>query len=175
MDHDPYDLERFVIEQNNDGIYEVAVKELRAGRKRSHWMWFVFPQMHREGLKPYAKRFAIRSREEAIAYLEHDVLGPRLRRCARLVARSGAVSARVLMGSSVDESKLKSSMTLFAEVSDEDDDFVAVLRKYFPAGRDQETLKKLKPSSPIGVAESQASPVEKRRRLRWPRRRRTAE
>lgn len=169
MNDDPFDLERFVIEQNKDGIYEVAIKELRAGQKRSDWMWFVFPQLHREGLNSYSERFAIRSREEAIAYLEHDVLGPRLRRCTRLVARSGAVSARVLMGSSVDESKLKSSMTLFAEVSDEDDDFVAVLRKYFPAGRDQETLKKLKPTSPTPQASSQT----KHRRRRWPRRRRT--
>ncbi|AEV71509.1 hypothetical protein MycrhN_0879 [Mycolicibacterium rhodesiae NBB3] len=169
MDDDPYDLERFVIEQDRDGNFERAVNELRAGRKRSDWIWFVFPQLHRDDLKPYSARFAIRSREEAIAYLEHDVLGPRLRRCTRLVARSGAVSARVLMGSSVDESKLKSSMTLFAEVSGEDDDFVAVLREYFPGGRDQETLKKLKPTSP----RLQESSQTKHRRRRWPRRRRT--
>src|SRR5690242_6526954 len=124
MDDDPYNLERFVIEQNKDGNFERAVKELRADHKSSDWIWFVFPQLHRDDLKPYSARFAIRSRDEAIAYLEHDVLGPRLRRCARLVARSGTRTASMLMGSSVDESKLKSSMTLFAAVSDDDEDFV---------------------------------------------------
>lgn len=133
MDDDPFDLERFVFEQNRDGNFERAVKELRAGRKDSDWIWFVFPQLRREDLKPYSARFAIRSREEAIAYPEHEVLGPRLRRCAQLVARPRVVSARALMGSSVDEAKLKSSMTLFAVVSDDDDDFAAVFARALPS------------------------------------------
>ncbi len=137
-------------------------------------MWYVFPQLHREGLTSYSEGFAIRSREEAIAYLQHDVLGPRLRRCARLVPRSGAVDARKLMGSIDDKEKLRSSMTLFAEVTDDDDDFVAVLREYFPAGRDQETLRKLKAGSREQKAKPQHSTPPKRRRLRWLRRRHTS-
>ena len=109
---DPFDLQRFVDAQ--EAVYEDVVAELRAGRKRSHWMWFVFPQLRELGRSATAIHFGIRSRDEAVAYLEHDVLGPRLRRCARLAAGSGAVTAQSLMGS-VDALKLRSSMTLFAE------------------------------------------------------------
>jgi uncharacterized protein (DUF1810 family) len=134
---DPYDLQRFVEAQ--DAVYEDVVAELRAGLKRSHWMWFVFPQLRELGRSATAIHFGIRSRDEAIAYLEHDVLGPRLRRCAQLAAGSGAVTAQALMGS-VDALKLRSSMTLFAEVTDDSREFVAVLEKFYDGEPDPLTV-----------------------------------
>ncbi|MCW2516261.1 MAG: hypothetical protein JWR11_5303 [Mycobacterium sp.] len=139
---DPYDLARFVEAQDRGGTYETAARELRSGRKQSHWMWFVFPQIHGLGHSALAVEYAIGSRDEAVAYLAHDVLGPRLHRCARLVVASGAVSAKALMGSP-DDLKLKSSMTLFAEVADDDGDFAAVLEQYYGGERDQATIGKL--------------------------------
>jgi len=135
-----YDLQRFVDAQ--DGVYEDAVAELRAGRKRSHWMWFVFPQLRELGRSATAVHFGIGSRDEAVAYLAHDVLGPRLRQCALLAAGSGAVSAQALMGS-VDALKLRSSMTLFAAVTDEDGEFVAVLEKFYDGVPDPLTVELL--------------------------------
>lgn len=155
---DAFDLERFVVAQDLPGTlddYEAATKELRTGRKVSHWMWFVFPQLRELGFTAYAKRYGIGSRDEATAYLAHEVLGPRLRRCARLVVGSGAVSANRLMGGHPDDQKLKSSMTLFAEVADDDGDFVAVLDKYFRGERDRETLKLLAPR-PTSAAEPES-------------------
>jgi uncharacterized protein (DUF1810 family) len=140
---DPHDLARFIDAQNRDGAYDAAVQELRAGRKTSHWVWFVFPQMRGLGSSSLADRYGIGSRDEAAAYLAHDVLGPRLRRCAQLVAKSGAVTAQALMGS-VDALKLRSSMTLFAEVADDDRDFAAVLERYYDGERDSRTLELLK-------------------------------
>jgi uncharacterized protein (DUF1810 family) len=137
---DPFDLQRFVDAQ--EAVYEDVVSELRAGRKQSHWMWFVFPQLSELGRSATAIHFGIRSRDEAVAYLEHDVLGPRLRRCAQLVAESGAVTAQALMGS-VDALKLRSSMTLFAEVTDDDGEFVAVLEKYYDGEPDPLTVELL--------------------------------
>ena len=134
---DPYDLQRFVDAQ--EAVYEDVVAELRAGRKRSHWMWFVFPQLRELGRSATAIHFGIQSRDEAIAYLEHDVLGPRLRRCAQLAAGSGAVTAQALMGS-VDALKLRSSMTLFAEVTDDSREFVAVLEKFYDGEPDPLTV-----------------------------------
>jgi uncharacterized protein (DUF1810 family) len=139
---DPFDLERFVIAQDRDGTYDAAVRELRAGRKTSHWMWFVFPQIRGLGRTSMAHTYGIGSREEAVAYLAHDVLGPRLRRCAQLVCTSGAVTSEALLGHT-DALKLGSSMTLFAEVTDDDADFVSVLRKYYAGKRDPETLTRL--------------------------------
>jgi uncharacterized protein (DUF1810 family) len=136
---DSRDLGRFLTAQDEGDLYETAVRELSAGRKVSHWMWFVFPQMRGLGRTDRAQFYGIASREEAVAYLAHDVLGPRLRRCARLVARSGAVTAQALMGHT-DALKLRSSMTLFAEVSGDDEDFVAVLEKYYGGERDGATL-----------------------------------
>jgi uncharacterized protein (DUF1810 family) len=173
---DPYNLERFVVAQDCAGTrdnYEAAIRELRAGRKTSHWMWWVFPQLRGLGNTDTADRYGIGSRQEAEAYLEHEVLGPRLHRCAQLVARSGAVSAKALLGS-VDVLKLKSSMTLFAEVADDDSDFVAVLRRYYPEGRDQETLKRLKPASTATTALLQSPSMSRARRRFWPSRRRTS-
>jgi uncharacterized protein (DUF1810 family) len=140
---DPHDLARFVEAQDRSGTYESAVRELRAGRKTSHWMWFVFPQMRGLGSTQMATRYGIGSREEAAAYLAHDVLGPRLHRCALLVTGSGAVTAEALMGHT-DALKLRSSMTLFAEVADDATDFVAVLEKYYGGERDPLTLEKLR-------------------------------
>jgi uncharacterized protein (DUF1810 family) len=140
---DPYDLQRFVDAQA--GVYEDAEAELRAGRKRSHWMWFVFPQLRELGRSATAVHFGIGSRAEAVAYLTHDVLGPRLRHCARLAAGSGAASAEALMGP-VDALKLRSSMTLFAAVTDEDSEFVAVLEKFYDGVPDPLTVELLSSS-----------------------------
>jgi uncharacterized protein (DUF1810 family) len=139
---DSFDLDRFVTAQDHDGTYDRAVSELRAGRKTSHWVWFVFPQIQGLGSSATAEKYGIASREEAAAYLAHDVLGPRLRRCAQLVSASGAATADALMGS-VDAKKLRSSMTLFAEVADDDGDFTAVLDRFYDGERDPETLKRL--------------------------------
>jgi uncharacterized protein (DUF1810 family) len=133
---DPHHLERFVEAQAP--VFDTVLDELRSGRKRSHWMWFVFPQLRGLGRTPTADYYGIASRAEASAYLEHDVLGPRLRQCARLVAQSGAVSAEALMGQ-VDALKLWSSTTLFAEVAEDDRDFVAVLEKFYGGERDAKT------------------------------------
>ena len=142
---DSHDLERFVTAQDRDDTFEAVVRELRAGRKASHWMWFVFPQMRGLGRTATAEHYGIASRDEAIAYLAHDVLGPRLRRCARLVVSSGAVTAEALLGST-DALKLRSSMTMFAEVADDPADFVAVLAKYHDGARDPRTLALLGPA-----------------------------
>ncbi len=137
---DPYDLARFVEAQ--DPVYADVVDELRAGRKRSHWMWFVFPQLRDLGRSPAAMHYGIGSRDEALAYLAHDVLGPRLRECARLVAAVEGSSAERVMGH-VDALKLRSSMTLFAAVADDDRDFVAVLERFYDGERDPLTLELL--------------------------------
>ena len=110
--NDPFDLQRFVDAQ--DRIYDTVVDELTAARKRSHWMWFIFPQLRGLGSSPTAVRFAISSVDEARAYLAHELLGPRLRECARLVARIDGRSAEEIFGWP-DDMKLRSSMTLFAQ------------------------------------------------------------
>src|SRR5687767_9548059 len=107
---DPFDLQRFADAQAS--IYDTALAELEAGRKRSHWMWFVFPQAAGLGHSPTAQFYAIRSLDEARAYLAHPVLGPRLVRCAEAVATSSAPSLEALLGP-VDALKFVSSMTLF--------------------------------------------------------------
>lgn len=140
---DPYDLHRFVEAQDRGGSFDAAVRELGAGRKTSHWMWFVFPQLRGLGSSPMADRYGIGSRDEAVAYLAHDVLGPRLHRCARLVTASGTATADALMGH-VDALKLRSSMTLFADAAADDADFVAVLDAYYGGEPDPRTLQLLK-------------------------------
>jgi uncharacterized protein (DUF1810 family) len=138
---DPYDLQRFVDAQEH--IYGAVTAELAAGRKRSHWMWFVFPQLRGLGSSPTAVRFGISSADEARAYLAHELLGSRLRECARLVARIDGRSARDVFGSP-DDMKLRSSMTLFARVSDDDNaDFVTVLDKFYGGEEDPATLARL--------------------------------
>ena len=137
---DPYDLRRFVDAQ--DGIYEAAVRELRAGRKTSHWMWFVFPQIAGLGRSAVAQRYAIGSVAEAEAYLAHPVLGPRLLECAAIVTSLDGTSARAIFGD-VDALKLRSSMTLFKRAAPDQPVFAAVLERYFDGDEDQATLERL--------------------------------
>jgi uncharacterized protein (DUF1810 family) len=137
---DPYDLQRFIDAQER--VYDDVVAELRSGRKSSHWMWFVFPQLRGLGSSPTAVRFGIASIDEARAYLGHDLLGRRLRECARLVAAIDGRSARQIFGSP-DDMKLRSSMTLFSRAADDNDDFVAVLDKFYGGEEDSATLARL--------------------------------
>jgi uncharacterized protein (DUF1810 family) len=138
---DPYRLERFVAAQD-DGSYRDAVAELRAGRKTSHWMWFIFPQVAGLGRSAVAQHFAISSVGEAQAYLRHLVLGPRLRECAQILAGLDGKSADQILGS-VDAMKLRSSMTLFMTAAPDEPVFREVLDKYFGGAADQLTLDRL--------------------------------
>ncbi len=123
-------------------VYGHVVDELQHGRKRSHWMWFVFPQLRGLGGSPMAARYGISSLEEARAYLRHDVLGPRLHECARLVNQVEGRAIGAIFGSP-DDLKLCSSMTLFARATDDNQDFVALLDKYYGGREDQLTLARL--------------------------------
>jgi uncharacterized protein (DUF1810 family) len=133
---DPFDLQRFVDAQAP--VYRRVVAELRHGRKQSHWMWFIFPQLAGLGHSPMARRFAISSREEAVAYLGHDVLGPRLRECTALVNAVEGRTIREILGSP-DDVKFCSSMTLFGAVSS-DPVFAAAIAKFFGGRPDRRTL-----------------------------------
>ena len=138
---DPYNLERFVIAQDAGGppgTYERALDELRAGFKSSHWMWFVFPQIAGLGHSPTARRYAISSLAEAAAYLEHPVLGPRLRESARILASLKGRSADQIFGG-IDAMKLRSSMTLFHRAAPEEPLFGQVLTRYFDGIPDHTT------------------------------------
>jgi uncharacterized protein (DUF1810 family) len=136
-----HDLERFVTAQDSGGTYEAAVGELRSGRKRGHWMWFVFPQIAGLGFSSTAQHYAISGLDEARAYLAHPVLGPRLVEAARaLLGLPGADPVAVL--GSVDALKLRSSMTLFAQASDEPV-FRQVLDKFYDGSEDDATLTRL--------------------------------
>src|ERR1700734_720471 len=138
---DQYELKRFVDEQ--DGVYEQACAELRAGRKQSHWMWFVFPQIRGLGSSPMAMRYAISGRDEARAYLDHPVLGPRLQECAGLVVAVEGRTIEEIFGYP-DDLKFHSSMTLFSEVEGPDERmFHEALRKYFDGKPDSTTLDRL--------------------------------
>lgn len=140
---DPYDLDRFVEAQAAD--YARAVSELRAGRKQSHWMWYVFPQIDGLGHSPMSRRYSIKSAAEAKAYLDHLVLGARLRECFAVVCGVAGRSAREIFGSP-DDLKLRSCATLFGSVSDEPI-FEQVLEKYFDGKPDEETLRLLRPGN----------------------------
>ena len=133
-----FGLDRFVAAQDQHGTYEAAVAELRAGRKRSHWMWFVFPQIAGLGQSPISRRYAISSLAEAQAYLAHEVLGPRLVECARIVGDLNAPSAEDIFGG-IDAMKLRSSMTLFARADPTNPVFGQVLEAYFGGEADQAT------------------------------------
>jgi uncharacterized protein (DUF1810 family) len=133
------DLDRFVEAQ--DGAYDDALAELTAGRKRTHWIWFIFPQIAGLGSSPTAQLYAIRSLDEARAYLAHPVLGPRLRECAQALLAVEGRSARDILGYP-DDLKLRSSMTLFARAADDPELFQAVLDRYYD-GPDPRTLKLL--------------------------------
>jgi uncharacterized protein (DUF1810 family) len=137
---DPFDLKRFVDAQAP--VYRNVVEELRAGRKRSHWMWFVFPQLRGLGSSPVAVRYGIASLEEARAYLGHELLGPRLHECTRLVNEVRGRSVAEIFGWP-DDLKLCSSMTLFARATEDNEDFVALLDKYYDGQADQLTLARL--------------------------------
>ena len=139
-DGDPHLLERFVSAQSR--IYPQVVSELRSGIKTSHWMWFIFPQIRGLGRSPFSIQYAISSCEEAAAYLQHPVLGPRLKECTRLVLDVGGRSAEEIFGSP-DDMKFRSSMTLFARVSPDDDIFARALQQYFAGAPDQLTLDRL--------------------------------
>ena len=138
--NDPYNLRRFVEAQ--EGVYEEVVSELRAGEKRSHWMWFIFPQVEGLGRSPTARMYAISSRAEAEAYLEHPVLGRRLRECTRLVNLVEGASAEEIFGH-VDSRKFRSSMTLFAHAAADNQLFWDALNKYFNGDFDTQTLYRL--------------------------------
>ena len=136
--NDPYDLERFVAAQNAGGIYDRAVAELRRGRKQSHWMWFVFPQIAGLGHSPTSRHFAISSLAEARAYLAHPVLGPRLTECTRILQQAAEHDAARVFGG-LDAQKLRSSMTLFTRAAPVGASFAAVLDAYFGGEPDPAT------------------------------------
>jgi uncharacterized protein (DUF1810 family) len=140
MADDPYNLDRFVFAQ--DLVYTQVRDEIGRGRKASHWMWFVFPQIAGLGFSERSQRYAISGLDEARAYLAHPTLGQRLRECVRLVLAAEGRSAHKIFGSP-DDSKLHSSLTLFAEVSD-DAIFSLALQKYFGGEFDRATMERLR-------------------------------
>jgi uncharacterized protein (DUF1810 family) len=133
---DPFNLERFVEAQAP--VYEQVRREMEAGRKQSHWMWFIFPQIAGLGQSPMSIRFAIASLDEAKAYLAHPALGARLRECARLALNVEGKTARDIFGS-IDEMKFHSSMTLFARAASDEDVFQRCIDKYFGGSPDRAT------------------------------------
>jgi uncharacterized protein (DUF1810 family) len=137
---DPYHLQRFIEAQNP--VYPQVCAELRSGQKQSHWMWFIFPQLRGLGHSQMAIKFGIASREEAEAYLQHPLLGPRLTECTRLVTEVEGRSIHEILGSP-DDLKFRSSMTLFASVTSDNDIFTAALQKYFGGEFDRLTLETL--------------------------------
>jgi uncharacterized protein (DUF1810 family) len=134
---DPFDLQRFVSAQ--EGTYDRALNELRSGRKRTHWMWYIFPQIDGLGYSAMSKRYAIKSSAEARQYLDHPLLGQRLMACAEAVLAVQGRSASDIFGSP-DDMKLKSSMTLFAAVTPPGSLFAQVLERYFQGQHDTRTL-----------------------------------
>jgi uncharacterized protein (DUF1810 family) len=141
-----HDLERFV--QAQDAVIDQVRSELRQGRKRTHWMWFVFPQIEGLGSSPTARFYAISSLAEAEAYLAHPVLGPRLLECTRLVTQVAGQSIEEIMGYP-DDLKLRSSLTLFAHATADNEVFLAALRKYFGGEFDPRTLERLNEEPPL--------------------------
>jgi uncharacterized protein (DUF1810 family) len=139
---DPFDLERFVTAQDERGVYAAALAELRRGRKTSHWMWFVFPQIRGLGLSAMSRKYAIASVAEAAAYLRHPVLGPRLIECTEVVAQTRGRTAEEIFGG-IDAQKLHSSMTLFLHAAPDEPVFRAVLDRYFEGTTDLATDERL--------------------------------
>jgi uncharacterized protein (DUF1810 family) len=137
---DPHNLQRFVEAQ--EPIYGQVLAELRAGRKRSHWIWFIFPQIAGLGHSSTAQDYAIRSLREAGAYLQHPVLGPRLRECTQLVNQIEGSSIHTIFGSP-DDMKFRSSMTLFAKATTDNEPFATALQKYFDGKPDALTLERI--------------------------------
>ena len=136
------DLERFTSAQDGGGTWDAALAELRRGRKTTHWMWFVLPQLAGLGSSPMAQRYAIASLVEARAYLAHPVLGPRLVEAATAAAEAPAASADALMGG-IDALKLRSSMTLFARAAEDEDPFRRVLARWYGGEEDPATSRLL--------------------------------
>jgi uncharacterized protein (DUF1810 family) len=137
---DPYDLQRFLDVQ--EGVYTRVRSELREGQKRSHWMWYVFPQVRGLGHSSMARRYAISSLDEAKAYLSHPILGTRLRECTRITTSLVGRSIDEIFGSP-DDLKFRSSMTLFAKAAGGDQVFTEALAKYFAGEMDPLTLERL--------------------------------
>jgi uncharacterized protein (DUF1810 family) len=137
---DRFDLQRFLDAQAS--VYETAQAELRAGQKRSHWIWFIFPQISGLGSSPTSRRYAIASRQEAAAYLAHPVLGARLKDCTRLVNAVQGRTAYQIFGNP-DCMKFQSCMTLFAEIAPDEAVFREALTKYYDGAPDQATLARL--------------------------------
>jgi uncharacterized protein (DUF1810 family) len=135
---DPHDLDRFVRAQARGSTYDAALAELRAGHKRSHWMWFVFPQIAGLGQSPTSRMYAIASLQEARAYLAHPVLGVRLLECAQALLGLQGVSAEQVFGG-IDAIKLRSSMTLFMRAQPSQRLFADVLERYFGGRPDAAT------------------------------------
>jgi len=134
---DPYKLRRFIDAQEGD--FDIALQELRQGSKQSHWMWFIFPQLAGLGRSPTAQYFAISSLEEARAYLEHPLLGPRLRQCSEALLQWGGNRTAEGIFGPIDAMKLRSSLTLF-EAASGDPIFGRVLEAFFAGERDDRTL-----------------------------------
>ena len=145
------DLDRFVAAQEAGGTYAAALAELRRGRKTTHWMWFVLPQLAGLGRSATSVRYAIRSLDEAGAYLAHPLLGARLRETAEVIAASAAPTADALLGS-IDAVKLRSSMTLFVHASAHEPVFARVLDRYFEGIEDAATVDLLRASGEVGPA-----------------------
>lgn len=137
---DPHNLKRFLEAQNP--LYPRVKAELRSGQKTGHWMWFIFPQLRGLGRSPMANEYGISSREEALAYLQHPILGERLRECTRLVHSVEGRSVNEIFGYP-DDLKFRSSMSLFANVSPQDQIFKHALEKFFEGEPDRLTLQLL--------------------------------
>ena len=135
--NDSFDLSRFLKAQQT--VYEAVVDELRQGKKRSHWIWFIFPQIRGLGFSPQSQTYAIQSNNEAIAYLAHPILGARLRECCFILLAIQGKTIDEIMGAP-DNLKLRSSMTLFASVSENVSPFHAILDKYYKGRVDRKTL-----------------------------------
>jgi uncharacterized protein (DUF1810 family) len=137
---DPFDLNRFVEAQ--ESVYSAALTELQAGKKQTHWMWFIFPQIDGLGYSWMARHYAVHNANEARAYLAHTLLGPRLLECSAAVLAIDGASMSEVFGFP-DDAKLRSSMTLFAQVAGRDSLFARVLDKHFGGQRDDSTLELL--------------------------------
>jgi uncharacterized protein (DUF1810 family) len=135
---DPYDLDRFVQAQKHD--YHAALSEITVGHKRSHWMWYIFPQFEGLGHSSMSRRYSIKSLDEAKAYLRHPILGPRLLECCEAIVAIDGRSASEIFGSP-DDMKLRSCATLFAQVSPAGSVFERLLGKYFHGERDEQTVR----------------------------------
>lgn len=143
MSDDPFNLRRFVEAQDDAAIYARALSELRNGRKQSHWIWFVFPQIAGLGSSPLSQAYAIRSLDEARAYLAHPTLGPRLHEsCESLLANGSSLAADQILGG-IDGVKVRSSMTLFATADPSEPLFGEVLDRFYAGEVDPETVRRI--------------------------------